>query len=170
MKIHLIAAVANNQVIGGDNRLLWHLPADLKHFKDLTMGHTLIMGRKTFESIGKPLKGRRTIVITSQTEYNAQGCLLARSLREALTLAGEEKEVFIAGGGQVYDQAIRLPQASRIHLTRIFASFTGDTFFPEIDPAQWELSERSDREADEKNPYPYSFQVYKRKRRNPARE
>lgn len=163
MKIYLIAAVANNHVIGSNNRLIWKLPADLKHFKAMTMGHTLIMGRKTFESIGTPLKGRNTIVVTRQKDYDAKGCAVANSLKEALCLANGEKEVFVAGGGEIYAQAIRLHLTRRIYLTRIFANFEGDAFFPEIDQEKWELIERSDREADEKNPYPYSFQIYKRK-------
>ena len=163
MKIYLIAAVANNNVIGNNNRLMWKLPADLKHFKDMTMGHTLIMGRKTFESIGTPLKGRTTIVVTRQKGYDAKGCGVAHSLKEALSLVKDEKEVFVAGGGEIYALAIKLHQARRIYLTRIYAEFEGDAFFPEIDQSRWELIERNDWEPDEKNPYPYSFQIYKRK-------
>jgi dihydrofolate reductase len=163
MKLYLVAAAANNNVIGSNNRLVWKLPADLKHFKDLTMGHTMIMGRKTFESIGSPLKGRTTIVVTRQKDYDAKGCPVAHSLRDALCMAKEVKEIFIAGGGEIYAQAIKLHLTKRIYLTRIFANFDGDTFFPEIDPAKWELIERNDMPADERNPYPYSFQVYKRK-------
>ena len=145
MKISLIAAVANNNVIGNNNGLIWKLPADLKHFKNMTMGHVLIMGRKTFESIGTPLKGRTTIVVTRQKGYDAKGCAVAHSLKEALNLVKEEKkEVFVAGGGEIYSLAIQLHQARRIYLTRIYAEFEGDTFFPEIDKNSWELIERDD--------------------------
>ncbi len=163
MKLYLIAAIANNNVIGNNNQLIWHMPSDLKHFKSLTMGHTLIMGRKTFESLGSPLKGRKTIVLSRQTSYDAQGCQVAGDLNEALKLVQKEKEVFIAGGAQIYRQSIKMNQARRIYLTRIFASFEGDAFFPEIDPGQWELIERTDNQPDEKNPYAYSFQTYKRR-------
>ncbi len=165
MKLYLVAAAANNNVIGNNNRLVWKLPADLRHFKNLTMGHVMIMGRKTFESIGGPLKGRRIIVVTRQTDYAAAGCEVAHSLKEAIGLVKDQKEIFIAGGGEIYAQAIRMHQTRRIYLTRIFANFEGDAFFPEIDPGQWELIERNDMPADDKNPYPYSFQIFKRKGR-----
>ncbi len=163
MKISLIAAIANNNVIGNNNQLIWHMPSDLKHFKALTMGHTLIMGRKTFESLGSPLKGRKTIVLSRQKNYDAQGCQVAGNLTDALKLVQKEKEVFIAGGAQIYSQSINLAQTRRIYLTRIFASFEGDAFFPDIDAIQWELIERTDNQPDEKNPYAYSFQTYKRR-------
>jgi dihydrofolate reductase len=165
MKLFLIAAVANNNVIGKDNQLIWRMPADLKHFKDLTMGHILIMGRKTFESLGSPLKGRTTIVLSRRSDYDAQGCQVVSELADALKLVKDEKEVFIAGGAQIYDQSINLHQTRRIYLTRIYASFEGDAFFPEIDPNHWELIERTYYEPDDKNPYAYSFQTYKRKQR-----
>ncbi len=165
MKLFLIAAAANNNVIGNNNQLIWHMPADLKHFKDLTMGHTLIMGRKTFESLGTPLKGRTTIVLSRKKDYDAKGCQVAHDLSDALKLVKGEKEVFIAGGSQIYDQSMNLHQSRRIYLTRIFASFDGDAYFPEIDPAQWELIERTDHQPDEKNKYAYSFQTYKRRLR-----
>ena len=165
MKLFLIAAAANNNVIGNDNQLIWHMPADLKHFKDLTMGHTLIMGRKTFESLGVPLKGRTIIVLSRQKDYDAKGCQVVHDLSDALKLVRGEKEVFIAGGSQVYDQSINLHQTRRIFLTRIFASFDGDAYFPDIDPGQWELIERTDHQSDEKNPYAYSFQTYKKRLR-----
>lgn len=165
MKLYLVAAAANNNVIGNNNRLVWKLPADLRHFKNLTMGHVMIMGRKTFESIGGPLKGRSIIVVTRQTDYVAGGCEVAHSLKEAIGLVKDQKEIFIAGGGEIYAQAIRMHQTRRIYLTRIFANFEGDAFFPEIDPGQWELIERNDMPADEKNIYPYSFQIFKRKSR-----
>jgi len=164
MKLSLIVAVANNHVIGHENKLIWHLPSDLKHFKRLTMGHTLIMGRKTYESIGSPLKGRTTIVLSKQRDYIvAAGCKLAASLSEAIEMVRNEKEVFVAGGEEIYRQAIELKQTHRIYLTRIFADFQGDAFFPDIDTDKWELVERADYDADEQNRYSYSFQIYKRR-------
>ena len=166
MNISIIAAVSGNNVIGADNKLVWHLPADLKYFKELTMGHTLIMGRKTFDSIGKPLKGRATIVMTRNKNFVAPGCVVASSLGGALQMADKDKDIFIAGGEQVYRRAITLKQVTRIYLTRIHASFDGDAFFPEIDPANWKLAENTDYRPDERNPYPYSFQVYIRNNRD----
>ncbi len=165
MKLALIAAVANNNVIGRENKLIWHLPADLKHFKNLTMGHTLIMGRKTFESIGKPLKGRKTIVLTSKKNYDAQGCQLAGSIKDALHQVKDEKEVFVAGGSQIYEQTIGLHHTRRLYITRVYANFEGDTFFPDINTEKWELVSIEEFDADEKNKYPYAFLKYKRKAR-----
>ncbi len=163
MKLSLIAAVANNNVIGSENRLIWHMPADLKHFKELTMGHTLIMGRKTFESIGKPLKGRKIIVVTSQENYDAQGEEVAPTVKDAIKMVKHEKEVFVAGGSEIYKQTMDLYHTRRMYITRIFAKFEGDAFFPEIDPEKWELIEMEEHEADEKNKYPYAFMTYKKK-------
>jgi len=164
MKLILIAAVANNNVIGGDNKLLWHLPADLKRFKKITMGHTLIMGRKTFESIGKALPGRKTIIVTRQKDFKAEGCEIVPDIKEAICKVREESEVFVAGGGEIYRQIINLHYARRIYITRVYANFEGDSFFPYIDPEKWELIEREDHQPDDKNPYPYAFLKYKRKR------
>lgn len=163
MKIALVAAVANNHVIGGANRLLWHLPADLKHFKELTMGHPMIMGRKTYESIGKALPGRRTIVVTRQQGFHAPDCEVAHSLPQAFSLIDSKDTVFVVGGSDIYAQTIHLPQTKRLYITRIFAVFEGDAFFPDVDPVQWQLIERNTRKADEKNPYDMCFLVYKRK-------
>ncbi len=167
MKLSLVAAVANNNVIGSENRLLWHMPADLKHFKDLTMGHTLIMGRKTFESIGKPLKGRKTIVVTRNKDFDAQGCQIVHSIRDAVKAVKAEKEVFVAGGSEIYAQTIGLYHTRRLYITRIYANFDGDAFFPEIDPGKWELKEMEEHEANEKNKYPYAFMTYKKKSSRP---
>lgn len=163
MKLSLIAAVANNNVIGRENKLIWYLPSDLKYFKNLTMGHTLIMGRKTFESIGKPLKGRKIIVLTGKKDYNAAGCQLAASIKDALKQVKDEKEVFVAGGSQVYEQTIDLHHTRRLYITRVYANFEGDAFFPDIDPAKWELVSIEEYEPDDKNKYPYAFLQYKRK-------
>jgi dihydrofolate reductase len=163
MKITIIAAVANNHVIGADNKLLWHMPADLKHFKSLTMGHTMIMGRKTFESIGKSLPGRRTIVVTRKEDYNAQGSDIANSLEDAFKMLKKSEEGFVVGGAEIYQQTIDLHQAHKLIITRIFASFEGDAFFPDVDPNKWKLVERNDHKADEKNPYDFTYLTYKRK-------
>lgn len=164
MKITLIAAVANNHVIGAENRLLWHLPADLQHFKKRTMGHTVVMGRKTFESIGKPLPGRRTIVVTRKKDYKAEGCEIAHSLEEAFKMAGKREEVFVAGGADIYEQTIELLHTHTLLITRVFASFEGDAFFPDVDPLKWQLIERDYRKADEKNIYDMTFLTYKRRK------
>ncbi len=128
--ISLIAAMAENRVIGLGNAIPWHLPADMKRFRAITMGHPVIMGRKTFESIGRPLAGRKTIILTRNRDYGAVGCLIAGSLREALAECAGADEVFICGGGEVYREA--LPLASRIYLTVIHGEIEGDTLFPEI--------------------------------------
>lgn len=163
MNLSMIVALADDRVIGHNNQLIWHMPADLKHFRRLTMGHTLIMGRKTYESIGKPLKGRSTIVVSRQQGYDAKGCEVAGSLHEAIGMAEPGRDVFIAGGGQIYEQAMHMKEVSTIYLTRIYGRFTGDTFFPEIDEAEWICTSKSDHEPDEANRYPYSFMVYQRK-------
>ncbi len=163
MKLYIIVAIANNNVIGNENRLIWHLPADLKHFKNLTMGHTMIMGRKTYESIGQPLKGRKTIIVTRQQDYQAPGCQIAHSLDDAIRMAKDEKEVFVAGGAQIYQQVIDHPALKKMFVTRIYANFDGDSFFPAIDPEKWEPIDREDHDADEKNQYRYSFFTYKKK-------
>ncbi|HZV81739.1 MAG TPA: dihydrofolate reductase, partial [Geobacteraceae bacterium] len=130
------AAMASNGVIGRDGGLPWHIPTDLRHFRDLTVGHTVIMGRKTFQSIGRPLPERVTIVITRQAEFTAAGVTVAGSLQAALASAAGESEVFICGGGEIYRQA--LPLADRIYLTLLDRPFAGDTFFPEIPPGRFD--------------------------------
>jgi dihydrofolate reductase len=163
MKLYIIAAVANNNVIGNENQLIWNMPRDLKHFKELTTGHTLIMGRKTFESIGKPLPKRRTIVVTRQKDFQAEGCKVVESIKDALCQVKKDGEAFIAGGGEIYRQVMNLHHTKKMYITRIFANFEGDAFFPEIDPEKWELTDREDHQSDEKNPYPFAFLTYKRK-------
>lgn len=163
MIISLIVAAATNGAIGKDNQLLWHLPNDLRYFKNSTWGMPVIMGRRTFESVNKPLPGRINIVITRQPAWHAEGVIRAASLEEALSEARAThcNEVFIIGGGEVYQQA--LPLASRIYLTRVHAQPEGDTFFPAPDPAAWQLVDAEDHPADEKHAFAYSFQRWERR-------
>jgi dihydrofolate reductase len=160
VKLSLVVAVSKNNVIGGDNKLLWHLPADLKHFKNITYGHSIIMGRKTFESIGRALPGRRNIVVTRQEYFNAEGCTVVKSLQAAVDLCQDEKEVFIIGGAEVYRQAIHA--ADKIYLTRIYKAFEGDVFFPELSFSDWKLTKYQRFHADDSNHYEYSFAEYER--------
>jgi len=139
-RISIIAAVARNGVIGRGNRLPWHLPEDLKRFRALTMGHHVIMGRKTWESIGRVLPGRTMVVVSRNPGYGVAGCLIAHSLEEALGLCGDDREVFIIGGAEIYRQA--LPMAGRIYLTRIEQEVAGDTYFPAFDMVEWSETSR----------------------------
>ncbi|MCE7069697.1 dihydrofolate reductase [Dyadobacter sp. CY327] len=160
MQISIIVAVSENGVIGKDNELLWRLPDDLKRFKQLTLGHPMIMGRKTFESIGKPLPGRTSIVITSQKDFNAEGILVAHSLDEALDVARslEGSEAFVIGGGEIYKQS--LPLADRLYVTEVKTIIDGDTYFEITDPGSWKETERIVREADERHKWKFEFVNY----------
>lgn len=162
MKLSIIVAAADNRVIGRDNDLPWHLAADLKRFKHLTMGHHLIMGRKTFEAIGRPLPGRTMVVISRGSPRLPDGVAMASSLKQAIELARSagESEAFVAGGAQIYELA--LPIADRLYLTRIHQSFSGDAFFPAMNENQWELVEREDHAADAAG-IGYSFLNYERR-------
>jgi len=160
-KLSIIAAISENNAIGKDNQLLWHLPADLKHFKALTTGHTIIMGRKTFDSIGKPLPNRRSIVVSRNTALKIEGVELAYTLEDALRLAGNEEEVFIIGGAEIYRQS--LPFADKIYLTKIHQHHDADAFFPEIDPGIWEETASATFQPDEKNTIPYTFSTLERR-------
>lgn len=155
--ISAIVALDNNNAIGRQGDLLCHLPADLKHFKSITMNHTIIMGRKTFESFPKgALPGRQNIVITRSANYQAPGIHVVHNLSEALKAADMPGEVFIIGGAQIYRLA--MPVVTRLYLTRIDAAFAdADTFFPTINPKEWKEVEREHHQADERNPYPYTF-------------
>ena len=144
-----------NGVIGRGNELPWHLPADLQYFKKTTMGKPILMGRKTHESIGRPLPGRTNIVITRDSGYWVEGCVVVNSIEAALEAAGEQDEIMVIGGAEFYHQV--LPRTDTIYLTRIHEIFTGDTFFPELNDADWREVERSDQAADAKNPHDYSF-------------
>jgi len=158
--VSAVVAVSLNNAIGKDNQLLWHLPADLKHFKQITSGHTVIMGRKTYESIGKPLPNRRNIVITRQT-IHIEGCEVASSVEAALALCANEQEVFIVGGAEIYKLA--LPLTDRIYLTIVKKEFEADVFFPELNQSEWLETSVEEYQADEKNPIPYSFITLERR-------
>ena len=155
MKISVIVAMAANRVIGHENRLPWHLPADLKHFKATTLGKPVVMGRRTWESIGRPLRGRNNIVITRDTAYTAEGCVVVHSLDEAIRAAGEAAEVMIIGGAGLYRQALSL--ADTLYLTLIHGEFAGDTHFPQWRQDEWRETGRIDHEPDENNSHAYSF-------------
>ena len=160
MILSLIAAMAKNNVIGSNNSLIWHLPADLKHFKNITSGHTVIMGRKTYESIGKPLPNRRNIVITHSDTFTAEGCEIFYSLQEAVDACLEEEEVFIIGGAEIYKQSLHA--ADKLYITRIYKEFEGDAHFPEFSLSEWRLLSYYRHHADEKNEHEYSFSEYER--------
>jgi len=160
--ISIIVAVAENNVIGKDNNLIWHLPKDLKHFKETTTGHFIIMGRKTFESNGRPLPNRTNVIITKDKNYQAEGCVILHSLEDAINIAKNDSEVFIIGGGEIYKQA--MPIADRIYLTKVHHLFDGDTFFPEINMKDWTEVSRKDFESDEKNKYAFSILILERRK------
>lgn len=160
--ISLVAAASENNVIGDENEIPWHLPDDMKFFREITEGKPIIMGRKTFESIGKPLPKRHNIVISRQRDLEIEGCDVVGSLEEALELAEEESadEACIIGGGQIYSEGI--DQADRIYLTRVHATVDGDTYFPEVDEEEWEEIDRQDHDKDEQHEYAFSIIHYER--------
>ncbi len=192
MIISLIVAVAENNVIGKNNQLPWHLPADMKHFRDTTMGHCVIMGRKNYDSIPlkyRPLEGRTNIIVTRQKNFKAEGCIVINSIEEALKeaerapacsegrrplrgvpsgkreiqqrpLEREAAEVFIIGGAEIFRYTLDI--ADKIYYTRIYNSFQGDVYFPELDLTKWKLISKKDVSADEKNKFPFSFCVYEK--------
>ena len=163
MTISFAVAASENNVIGKDNQLLWSLPNDMKFFKNTTWGMPVIMGRKTYDSLGKPLKGRTNIVITRQQDWAAEGVTVTSSLEDAIKAAAETdaNEAFVIGGGEIFRQA--LPLTTRIVLTRVHTAIEGDAFFPELDPDSWEMEWHQDHEADEKHAYAYSFQIWRRR-------
>jgi dihydrofolate reductase len=162
MIISAIVATAHNQVIGKDNSLPWYLPADLKYFKKTTLGHHILMGRKNYESIGRPLPKRTNIIITRNPYYISSGCLTAHSIEDALQIAYEngEDEVFIIGGGEIYQAS--MPYLERIYLTEVDVDIEGDVFFPEIDSTQWKEISSDPHLAGGKNPMNYCFKVFER--------
>ena len=163
MKLSIIAALGANNVIGKDNHLPWHMPADLKRFKALTMGHHILMGRRTWDEVKKPLPGRTNVVITRNVDFRPEGVAIARSVDEAIgkAQASGDAEIFIIGGAEIFKQTLH--RADRMYLTRVHAEPDGDTFFPEFDDVnEWQLVDAEHCEPDEKNPYPYSFLTYER--------
>lgn len=159
--ISIIVAVAQNGVIGGDNKLLWHISEDLKRFKAITSGHAVIMGRKTFESLGRPLPNRRNIVISRNEAYRPEGVEVVGSLDAAAELCADDGEAFVIGGGQIYAQAMDI--ADRLYVTWVGHDYEGDTHFPEIDPAEWVLTSEEAHERGEKFPYPFVYADYRRR-------
>lgn len=160
MSLSIIVAVAENNVIGRDNGLVWRLSADLKRFKSLTTGHTILMGRKTFESIGKALPNRRNIVISRNKNYEAVGCEVVHSIEAALEIAGNGDEVFVIGGGSIYHEL--WDRADKLYLTRVHTQPEGDTIVPEVNATQWKQVVCIEGMADEKNEFDYSFIDYLR--------
>ncbi len=162
MTISLVVAAATNNAIGKDGKMPWHLPNDLKHFKNITWGMPVVMGRKTFESVGKVLPGRKNIVVTRQVGWEVKGAVAVQKIDDALFIAKETdaNEVMVIGGGEIYKALF--DRAKRIYLTRVEAEPEADTFFPSLDPQHWQLVSQKDHEADSANAYNYSFQVWER--------
>lgn len=163
--ISVIVAMSKNRVIGKDNQLPWHLPADLKFFKETTMGHAILMGRKTHEAIGRPLPGRENVILTRQKDYHPEGCTVIHSVEEALERY-RGKSIFVIGGAEMIKQF--LPVVDRLYLTLIDQEFEGDVFLPEFQEDEWVEVSKTKGVTDEKNPYPYYFLVYDRKKATEA--
>lgn len=160
MRLSLIVAVAENGVIGRQGALPWRLSDDLRRFKNVTMGHALVMGRKTYESIGRPLPGRTSIVVSRTPGYVAEGCVVATSLEAACQAVPQSQELFVIGGRELY--ATALPLVERMFWTHVHATVEGDTLFPPIDWKQWKLAHEEPHAADSKNEFPFSFRLYQR--------
>jgi dihydrofolate reductase len=160
-RVTLVVAVAANGVMGADNQLPWHLPADLKRFKELTWGRPIIMGRKTYESIGRPLPGRRNIVISRRPGLTLDGCIVVDSVEKAFESAADADEVAVIGGAEIFERT--LPMADVIHLTRIHADVKGDIYFPKLDPTQWQETIVAEHPADDRHAYRFSFVELTRK-------
>ena len=170
MRISIIVAASENNVIGRDGKIPWHLPDDLKYFRKKTEGHPVIMGRKNYESIvealGGPLPNRKNIIVTHDRSFTAEGCMVASSLNDAIMFAHQDndfEEIFIIGGGEIYKQSMEI--SNYLYLTRVHADIEGDVFFPEVDPDAWEETERREHPADDKHEYAFTFLTYKRKGR-----
>lgn len=160
-RISLIAAMAHGRVIGNDNKIPWRLPAEMKWFKATTMGKPILMGRKTYESIGRPLPGRHNIVLTRNENYTAEGCTVVHTIDEAIATAGNEKEIMVIGGAYLYDQM--LPIAGCLYLTFIDADIDGDSYFPPFNIEDWDVVQEDEFQANEKNPYDYRIVVLHRR-------
>jgi dihydrofolate reductase len=159
--ITIIAAIAENNALGKDNQLLWHLPDDFKRFKNITTGHYIIMGRKTFESFPKPLPNRTHVIISRQKNYSQLNCIVVTSLQKAIEACPKNEEIFIIGGGEIYNQSIAI--ANKLDITRVNHSFEADTFFPEIDMSKWKLIFNEFHPKDEKHKFDFSFETFIRK-------
>ena len=158
----MIAAVAENNALGKNNNLLWHLPNDFKRFKEITSGHYIIMGRKTFESFPKPLPNRTHIIISRQKDFSKEGCIVVQDLENALAVCPKNEDIFVIGGGEIYKQF--LPFADQLDITRVHNSFDADVYFPEIDLEIWQLTSDIFNQKDEKHLFDYSFQTFVRKK------
>ena len=158
--ITIIAAIAKNSALGKNNNLIWHLPADLKRFKKITQGHHVIMGRKTFESLVKPLPNRTTIIVTRNKGYKVKNCIVVNSLEEAIAKAKDDENPFILGGAEIYKQALVI--ADKLDITFVHHTFDADVFFPKIDLTIWKEISRENFKADQNNKYDYSFVIYKK--------
>jgi dihydrofolate reductase len=153
-----IAAASENNVLGKDNKIVWHLPDDFKRFKQLTTGHYIILGRKTYESLGQPLPNRPHIIVTRKNNYKVAGCTIANSLDEAIKLAPKDEDVFVIGGGEIYNQALAF--TDKIELTRVHATIEGDTFYPEISSEEWQLVKEEYHPKDEKHAFDFTYQTF----------
>lgn len=162
MLISFVVAAANNNVIGKDNQLVWNLPNDMKFFKNVTWGMPVVMGRKSYDSLGKPLAGRKNIILTRQDGWHAEGTVAVKTIEDAMYIVKEMdvKEMMVIGGGEIFK--MMWDKAHRIYLTRVDAEPEGDTFLPVIDPKKWKLVSKKDHQADEKHIYNYSFQIWER--------
>ncbi|WP_206367132.1 dihydrofolate reductase [Sphingobacterium sp. SGG-5] len=160
-KITLIVAAAENNAIGKDNQMPWHLPNDFKYFKNTTLEHSVVMGRKTFDSIGKPLPERRNIILTRDQNYTSPDVDVANSVDDVLTYCRDEREIFVIGGANVYKQFISLAQ--KVHLTRVHTVIDGDAFFPELSENEWQLTSSKHHQKDGKHAFDYSFEVWERR-------
>lgn len=158
----MIAAVAENNALGKNNDLLWHLPLDFKRFKEITSGHHIIMGRKTFESFPKPLPNRTHVIITRQKDFVHDGCIVVQDIEKAIAVCPTDEDLYIIGGGEIYSQSIDL--ADQLDITRVHHSFDADVYFPEIDPEIWELTSETFNQKDEKHLFDYTFQTFVRKK------
>ena len=158
----MIAAVAENNALGKNNDLLWHLPLDFKRFKEITSGHHIIMGRKTFESFPKPLPNRTHVIITRQKDFAHGGCIVVQNIEKAIAVCPIDQDIYIIGGGEIYTQSIHL--ADQLDITRVHNSFDADVYFPEIDPEIWELTSETFNTKDEKHLFDYTFQTFVRKK------
>lgn len=158
MTLTFIAAITENNVLGKDNRLLWHLPDDFKRFRQLTTGHHIVMGRKTLESMGRPLPSRTNVIITRQKDYAPAGCVVVNTIDDALSACPPDEEVFIIGGGEIFRELME--KADKLEITRVHTTIEGDAFFPDVDPAQWKLEAAVYHPKDDKHELDFTFETW----------